>query len=135
MDHIDERRQRQRVMVDQGGGDDFRLECDGRPVTVRDVSLDGFAMQASTAPDANHRFAFRISHRTLPGAITGTAQVVNYVRGATADTGVAGCRILQLDDAGGETLAVWLSTHVVSVASVPLTPDEAREIVAGPSLV
>jgi len=135
MDQIDERRQRQRVMVDQGGGDDFRLECDGRPVTVRDVSLDGFAMLASTAPDANHRFSFRITHRTLAGAITGTAQVVNYVRGATGDTGVAGCRIFELDGDGPSLLSLWLSTHVVSVASVPLTEDEARRIVAGPSLV
>jgi len=135
MDQIDERRMRQRVMVDQGSGDNFRLEWDGVPVTVRDVSLDGFAMLAATAPDANQRFAFRITHRSLPGEVKGVAQVVNYVRGATADSGIAGCRIVELDEQGASTLPLWLSTHVVTYASLPLTNEEALEIVAGPSLV
>ncbi|QID16543.1 hypothetical protein G3580_02215 [Nitrogeniibacter mangrovi] len=135
MDEINERRQRQRVIVDQDSATVFRLSCDGAPMHVRDVSLDGFAMQAATAPDARHEFAFRLEHSRLPGVITGRAQVVNYARGVTADSGVAGCRILSVDGDGGEMLAQWLSEHVTRVASLPLTADEARHIVAGPSLV
>ena len=132
---INERRQRQRVAVGQAGSAGFRLVCDGQPMTVRDVSLDGFAMLAATAPDASHEFGFRLEHDGRTGAITGRAQVVNYVRGALGDSGVAGCRILHLDGDGAQTLRAWLSEHVARVAGVPVSREEALDIVEGPSLV
>ncbi len=132
---INERRQRQRVTVNQAGQAGFRLVCDGQPVSVRDVSLDGFAMLAATAPDARHEFGFRLEHDSQRGVITGQAQVVSYTRGAMRDSGVAGCRILQLDGDGAKTLLAWLSYHVALVAGVPVSHAEALEIVEGPSLV
>lgn len=131
MDDLSERRQRQRIMVDPA----FRLVCDGAPVEVRDVSLDGFAIVAGTAPDARQMFAFRLEHQRLDGVVSGTAQVVNYVRGATAESGLAGCRIVALDEGGEVRLAHWLAEHVARVASVPVSALEAEQIVAGPSLV
>ena len=132
---INERRQRQRVAVNQASGAGFHLVCDGQSMTVRDVSLDGFAMLAATAPDASHEFDFRLEYDHQAGAITGRAQVVNYVRGATGGSGVAGCRILHCDGDGAHTLVEWLSDHVARVASVPVSHAEALEIVEGPSLV
>jgi hypothetical protein len=135
MEEVNERRTRQRVVVDQEGRDDFQLEFDGHPVTVRDVSIDGFAMVAATAPDAHRPVAFRLTHQQLPGVVSGRAQVVNFVHGPTPGGGIAGCRIVDMGEDGHDTLVRWLSHHVVAVASVPLSEDEARKIVDGPSLV
>jgi len=135
MDELSERRLRQRILVNQGDDMAFKLFCDGSPADVADLSLEGFAMRASTAPDASHDFNFRLEFRDMPVAVSGLAQVVNYQKGATHESGMAGCRILSFDRAGRDTLAMWLSVHVARFAKVPLTTDEALDIVAGPSLV
>jgi len=135
MDELSERRLRQRIMVNQGDDMAFQLFCDGSPASVTDLSLEGFAMQASTAPDASQDFNFRIEYRDMPVTVTGQAQVVNYQKGASHESGMAGCRILSFERAGRDTLAMWLSAHVANFAKVPLTTDEALDIVAGPSLV
>jgi hypothetical protein len=137
MSDVNERRQRQRIMVESAHMPEsgFQLECDGKATAVRDVSLEGFSMHASTAPDSQKEFHFVLKRRAAGGFISGRAQVVNFVRGATADTGVAGCHVTAFDDDGRELLAQWLSAHVAAVAGVPLTEKEAREIVDGPSLV
>ena len=135
MSDNNERRQRQRIMVDQAGHQDFRLECDGQPCAVRDVSLEGFSMHAATPPDARAPFSFRLEYGQSAAAVTGRARVVNYVSGARGGSGVAGCSIVGLDAGGAHQLAEWLSTHVEAVAAVPLTHAEALEIIAGPSRV
>ncbi|WP_227815466.1 hypothetical protein [Nitrogeniibacter aestuarii] len=135
MDELSERRLRQRILVNQGEDMAFKLFCEGTPADVADLSLEGFAMRASTAPDASHEFSFRLEYRDMPVTVTGQAQVVNYQKGATHESGMAGCRILSFDRAGRDTLAMWLSVHVARLANVPLSADEALDIVAGPSLV
>ncbi|WP_323001460.1 hypothetical protein [Denitromonas sp.] len=49
MSDVNERRQRQRIMVESMHvpAPAFRLECDGKPIAVRDVSLEGFSMHVS----------------------------------------------------------------------------------------
>jgi hypothetical protein len=137
MSDVNERRQRQRIMVEsaQVPAPAFRLECDNAVIAVRDVSLEGFSMHVSTAPDSQTEFRFSLSRSGMDGTVSGRAVAVNYVRGATADTGIAGCHVTAFDDDGKERLAQWLSAHVAAVAGVPLTEQEAREIVDGPSLV
>jgi len=135
MDELSERRLRQRIIVNQGEDMAFKLFCEGSPADVTDLSLEGFAMRASTAPDASHDFNFRLEYQDMEMAVTGQAQVVNYHKGATHESGMAGCRILRFERAGRDTLAMWLSSHVARIAKVPLSGDEALDIVAGPSLV
>ncbi|MCB1958913.1 MAG: PilZ domain-containing protein [Rhodocyclaceae bacterium] len=135
MSDNNERRQRQRIMVEQLGRADFRLECDGQPCVVRDVSLEGFSMHAATPPDAHGPFAFRLEYAQSAAAVTGQARVVNYISGDSGLSGVAGCCIVSLDEDGAVQLAEWLSEHVEAVAAVPLTRAEALEIIAGPSRV
>lgn len=137
MNEVNERRQRQRILVETTlvAAPGFHLECDGKAAAVRDVSLEGFSMHVSTAPDSHHAFDFVLTREGVQGTISGRAQVVNFVRGATADTGIAGCHVTHFDGDGRERLVRWLSDHVAAVAGVPLTDKEAREIVDGPSLV
>ncbi|MBT0963193.1 PilZ domain-containing protein [Denitromonas iodatirespirans] len=137
MNDVNERRQRQRILVETPlvAAPGFRLECDGKTAAVRDVSLEGFSMHVSTAPDSHHAFDFVLTRDGADGAITGRAQVVNFIRGATAETGIAGCHVTHFEGNGRELLVQWLSAHVAAVASVPLTEQEARAIVDGPSLV
>ncbi len=137
MSEVNERRQRQRIMVESAHvpAPAFRLERDGVAIAVRDVSLEGFSMHVSTAPDTQSEFRFSLTRSGMKGVVSGRALAVNFVRGATADTGIAGCHVTAFDDDGCERLAQWLSAHVAAVAGVPLTDEEAREIVDGPSLV
>ena len=137
MSEVNERRQRQRIMVESAHvpAPAFMLECDNSLIAVRDVSLEGFSMHVSTAPDSQREFLFSLTRSGIDGVVTGRAKAVNFVRGATADTGIAGCHVTVFDDDGRERLAQWLSAHVAAVAGVPLTDEEAREIVDGPSLV
>lgn len=137
MSDVNERRQRQRIMVESMHvpAPAFGLECDGKPIAVRDVSLEGFSMHVSTAPDSEAEFRFALTRVGADGVVTGRAQAVNFVRGATAESGIAGCHVTAFDGDGKERLAQWLSAHVAAVAGVPLTEQEARDIVSGPSLV
>ena len=137
MSEINERRTRQRIMVEAAAvpAPGFELECDGVRRVVRDVSLEGFSMHVSTAPDSQREVAFRLQRADGNEVVSGRAQVVNYFRGATPDSGVAGCHVTAFDPGCQQRLADWLAAHVVAVAGVPLSEHEAREIVDGPSLV
>lgn len=131
----DERRGRQRIFMAHAGHALFRLACSGVARPIRDLSLEGFSMWTSTPPDAHQAFDFHLERMDVAGAVSGRARVVNYSRGATPDSGVAGCQIVDFDEGGAATLAAWLADHVEAVAAVPVTRDEACDIVAGPSLV
>ena len=130
-----ERRGRQRIVMAHAGHALFRLACGGVVRPLRDLSLEGFSMWTSTPPDAHEAFDFHLERMDVPGAVSGRARVVNYSRGATPDSGVAGCLIVEFGKGGAVTLATWLADHVEAVAAVPVTRAEACDIVAGPSLV
>lgn len=135
MSESEERRGRQRIVMAHAGHALFRLACRGVVRPIRDLSLEGFSMWTSTPPDAHGAFDFRLERMDVPAVLSGRARVVNFSRGATPDSGVAGCHIVEFDAGGEATLAAWLADHVEAVAAVPVTREEACDIVAGPSLV
>ena len=135
MSGSEERRERQRIVMAHAGHALFRLACSGVVRPIRDLSLEGFSMWTSTPPDAHDEFEFHLERMDVSGAVSGRARVVNFSRGATPDSGVAGCHIIGFDEGGAATLAAWLADHVEAVSAVPVTREEACDIVAGPSLV
>ena len=135
MSSTEERRGRQRIVMAQAGHALFRLACDGVARPIRDLSLEGFSLWTSTPPDANDAFEFHLERMDVPGAVSGRARVVNFSRSAAPESGIAGCHITEFNEGGAATLASWLADHVEAVAALPVTREEACDIVAGPSLV
>ena len=128
-----ERRTRQRIVTVQAGQPRFWLMWGGQRLQLQDLSLEGFAVAASTPPNSAEPFEFVIEHEGDSTTVSGRAQVVNHL--ARAGGGLAGCRFVELLGDGGPNLAKWLAGHVIACSAVPLREDEAERIVAGPSII
>ena len=133
MDAPQERRTRQRIVTVQEGQPRFWLVRAEARSQLQDLSLEGFAVAASTPPRSDEPFDFVIEHEGEQGAVKGRAQVVNFL--ARAGGGLAGCRFVELYEEGGALLANWLAGHVIACSALPLREEDAARIVTGPSIV
>lgn len=129
----DERRSRQRFLAQWHGEYLFWVVIAGERRPLVDLSMEGFAVQASSPPQSDQVFDFVMQHAKVPNEICGTARVVNYLNLPAG--GQAGCLFVSLDAKGLTTLEDWLTAHVLLNASVPISEKEAARIVSGPSLV
>lgn len=130
---IVERRKRQRFLAQRGEKPHFWIVVEGARVPLLDLSLEGFAMPALTPPPAEKSFEFAMLCDGEPGELRGRARVVNYV--AQTAGGQAGCLFEAFAGDGAVRLQRWLKTHVLDGAWVPITGDDAEDIVRGPSLI
>jgi len=128
-----ERRKRQRFLAQRGGAFCVWVSIAGERLPVLDLSLEGFAMPASSPPVANREFAFVLGCEGVQDKIRGRARVVNYLSAATG--GQAGCLFNAFDGDGAARLEAWLTTHVLDNAWVPIGDKDATAIVTGPSLI
>lgn len=128
-----ERRKRQRFLAQRGDAFRVQVSIAGERRPVLDLSLEGFAMPASSPPEANREFAFVLHCEGVKDEIRGRARVVNYLSAATG--GQAGCLFDAFDADGAARLEAWLTTHVLENAWVPISEKDATAIVSGPSLI
>ncbi|THF65110.1 PilZ domain-containing protein [Pseudothauera rhizosphaerae] len=128
-----ERRGHQRFLATRRGQVCFWAVIDGEKLDLNDLSLEGFAYPASTAPVPGRDFPFVLLRSGVPDEVRGTAQVVNYTHDAAG--GQAGCRFTALEGDGIERLKDWLVAHVIASATVRITEKDARAIVEGGSLI
>lgn len=128
-----ERRKRQRFMARRDGRCVFSVIIDGQRLPALDLSLEGFAVPATTPPEANRVFAFVLQREGREGDIRGRARAVNHV--SAVEGGQAGCLFDHFEGDGLGRLEAWLRDHVFEEAAIPITRDEAGLIVNGPSLV
>lgn len=128
-----ERRGRQRFLAKWRGEYCFWVVIAGERRPLLDLSMEGFAIQASSPPESGQSFDFVMQHANVPNEICGTARVVNYLSGPAG--GQAGCLFVSLEPNGLARLEDWLTTHVLLNASVPITEKEAAKIVSGRSLI
>lgn len=128
-----ERRGNQRFVTHGHGRPRFWLSWPAGRVVVYDLSVEGFAISASTPPDGERPFEFRLERDGDRASVAGRAQVVNFVH--SVNGGQAGCRFIGLEAAARCTIAGWLAEHVVEVSALPVRPEEAESIVLGPSIV
>ena len=128
-----ERRQRQRFLAKRSGATCFWVAYDGKRIPLIDLSLEGFSIAASQAPDSDAPFAFELRLEGIPDKIKGQAQHMNFVPGEPE--GQIGCRFISLEGEGAMRLHEWLTIHVIASASVRITAKEAEKIVEGPSLI
>lgn len=128
-----EKRRRQRFLATRRGEVCFWVLIAGQKLALNDLSLEGFAYPCTTPPVSGQSFDFVLLRRGVPDEIRGQAQVVNFVH--SADGGQAGCRFVQLAADGVERLEDWLIAHVLANATVRITEQDARTIVAGGSLI
>ena len=128
-----ERRQRQRFLAQRSGATCFWVAYDGNRIPLIDLSLEGFSIAATAAPNSDAPFSFELRLEGIPDKIKGQAQHVNYVPGDPE--GQIGCRFVSLEGEGAVRLHEWLTIHVIASASVRITAKEAEKIVEGPSLI
>lgn len=128
-----ERRTRQRFAAQREGRTIFWIELDGHRFPLNDLSLEGFGYGSAVEPELGLEFPFALRLDGIPDRIRGQARIVNYVRGTSA--GQVGCRFLTFDGDGAFDLHDWLTVHVITSASVRISEQEAKAIVAGPSLI
>jgi hypothetical protein len=131
-DSTEERRCAQRILTSQEGRPPFWLLVGQARLALCDLSLEGFAVPGALGLDEGRAFAFSIEWDGEAGSIHGEAEVVNALGGAS---GQIGCRILALSEDGHERLHRWLAAHVAACAAVPISAEEAAEIVSGPCIV
>jgi hypothetical protein len=128
-----ERRSRQRFLAKWRGEYCFWVVIAGERLPLLDLSMEGFAVQASSPPERHQAFDFVMQHANVPSEICGTARVVNYLN--TPAGGQAGCLFVSLEPNGLARLEEWLTAHVLLNASVPINEKDAATIVSGRSLV
>ncbi|THF64041.1 PilZ domain-containing protein [Pseudothauera nasutitermitis] len=128
-----ERRSRQRFLATRWGQACFWVIVDDIKLALNDLSLEGFAYPASTAPASGRDFPFVLVRSGVPDEIRGIAQVVNYLQDAGG--GQAGCAFVSFEGDGAERLNDWLVAHVIANATVRITEQDARNIVSGGSLI
>lgn len=128
-----ERRTRQRFAAQRDGKTIFWVELDGHRLPLNDLSLEGFSYASEISPELGLEFPFALRLEGIPDRVRGRARIVNYVNGAAG--GQVGCRFLSFDGDGAFDLHDWLTVHVITSASVRISEQEAKAIVAGPSLI
>lgn len=131
-DTTEERRCIQRILTTQEGKPPFWLLVGQARIGLRDLSLEGFAAPGSPGLEPGRPFAFGIEWEGEAGTVSGEAEVVNRLG---AGSGQVGCRILAFAGDGRERLHRWLAAHVAACAAVPVSAEEAAEIVSGPCIV
>jgi hypothetical protein len=129
---VPERRKRQRFLTTREGGG-FGVQLDGKRLQLQDLSLEGFAVPVDTAYEAGQVIGFVLEHDGSTDQIAGTAHAVNFVTAATGPQ--AGCLFDSFEGEGRALLESWLTAHVFEHAWVPITEQDAKEIVTGPSLI
>lgn len=129
---VPERRKRQRFLTTRAGGG-FSVRLDGRRLQVQDLSLEGFAVPVDTAYETGRVIDFVLERDGSTDRIAGKAHAVNFVTAATGTQ--AGCLFDSFEGEGRAQLESWLTAHVFENAWVPITEQDAKEIVTGPSLI
>ena len=129
----EERRKRQRFVAKWRGEYCFWVVVNGDRKPLVDLSLEGFAMPATSPPSSSSDFEFVLQRINVPDEIRGRARVVNYL--SAPEGGQAGCRFESFDGDGQARLRDWLTTHVIMNATVRISEKDALKIVEGRSLV
>ena len=106
---------------------------EGQLHPLEDLSIGGFAVGGEAAPEAGTELDFKLRRAADSDSIAGRAKVLN--RFQTAAGPRAGVLFEALEGDGKERLDEWLIDHILSTASVPVSREDARSIVHGPSLV
>lgn len=128
-----ERRQRQRFAALREGKPCIEIQIGDARGTLIDLSLDGFGLPASLPlPSAPFDFVLRLIDG-FGDKVRGRAELVSLT--GEGSQRQQGCRFIELDAAGAQTLKEWLVVIVICSASVRLSSREAEAIVQGPSLI
>lgn len=128
-----ERRGSQRIVTNLVGKPRFFLSWYGGRIALEDLSIEGFSMAMSTPPASERPFEFLIEREATQGGVSGQAQIVNF--SCDFKGGLVGCKFVDLSEDGHLRIADWLADHVLDVAAVRVTADDAEDIVLGPSIV
>ncbi|MBO4329649.1 MAG: PilZ domain-containing protein [Rhodocyclaceae bacterium] len=128
-----ESRKQQRFITRRRGKYCFWVEMEGQLHPLEDLSIGGFAVGGEAAPEAGTELDFKLRRAADSDSIAGRAKVLN--RFQTAAGPRAGVLFEALEGDGKERLDEWLIDHILSTASVPVSREDARSIVHGPSLV
>lgn len=130
---IGESRKQQRFVAKRRGRYCFWVEMDNQLHPLEDLSIGGFAMGGTAAPEAGTILDFTLRRATDEDQIKGRAKVLNSF---TTHAGPrAGVLFEYLLEDGEKRLDKWLVDHVLDTASVPISRQDAQEIVHGASLV
>jgi hypothetical protein len=126
-----ERRRLQRFIALRRGAPCFWVLIGAERHALKDISVEGFSIAATTPPAAGEVFDFALQRDGVPDEIVGKAHVVNFIPSSMQ----AGCRFVALDGDGHARLRDWLVAHVIVNASVRISEKDAAAIVGGPSLI
>lgn len=128
-----ESRKQQRFVAKRRGKYCFWVEMEEQLHPLEDLSIGGFAMGGAAAPAAGTVLDFKLRRAADSDSIEGRAKVLNCFQ--TANGPRAGVLFEYLLGDGQERLDEWLVEHILSTASVPVTREDALEIIHGSSLV
>jgi len=130
---VEERRRRQRIIMQPPGQYRFWLSWYGGKVIVKDLSVEGFSMNLPAPPASAGPFEFLLERDATLGGVSGVARFVNFSRDEHG--GLAGCRFVEVSDGARGKLTEWLAGHVLGAASVKVSESDAEDIVLGPSII
>jgi len=128
-----ERRHHQRFIAQRDGRYCFWIDMNGERYPLLDLSIQGFSVAPSLVPPVGTVIRFTLYRNEGTDRLSGRAEVKNQVW--AAGKWQIGCLFRELSDAALAQLHTWLTSHVLTGASLPLTEEEAEEIVSGPSLI
>jgi hypothetical protein len=128
-----ERRKRQRFLARRWGEICFWMNLPGQRLPVHNLSLEGFSVPLAQPLPEGQSFEFRLEMVGEAGEVVGQACPRNFF--STPDGCEQGCRIEALSDADRALLRAWLIRHVMATTTLPLSEEEAEQIVSGPSII
>lgn len=134
-EELGDRRRRQRFAASRWGQTCFWVLMDGLRQPLRDLSLEGFGVAADGPFGEARSFPFVLQIEGIPDTIRGEARTMNFVAAGDGEGGQLGCRFVSFEGDGDKRLHDWLTVHVISMASVRISEQEAAAIVTGPSLI
>lgn len=128
-----ERRKHQRFVARRWGEICFWMKLSGLRLPVHNLSLEGFSVPLAQPLPEGQRFEFHLEMVGESGEVVGEACPRNFF--STPDGCEQGCRIEALSDADRALLRTWLIRHVMATTTLPLSEEEAEQIVSGPSII
>jgi hypothetical protein len=128
-----ERRKRQRFVARRWGDICFWIHVGAMRLPVHNLSLEGFSVPLAQALPMGQHFAFRLEMVGEEGEVSGMASPRNFFM--TPEGSEQGCRMESLSGEARALLHAWLIRHVMATTTLPLSEEEAAQIVSGPSII